>query len=122
MPMRHCRMRDRGRVRERGFTLFEVLISVLVLAIGLISAAALQLSAIRTTQQSSIQTAAMALAADMSDRMRNNDVVMGLPDGSNPYLRVDFTADQSLNAPAVFCNASQANCSAAELAEFEIYE
>ena len=106
-----------------GFTLIEVLISILVLAIGMFGAAALQLTAIRTTQQSSMHTAALSLASDIADNMRMNDVVMNLDDASNPFLKVaGFDATSPLSEPAKFCNLSSAVCSADELANFDIYE
>jgi type IV pilus assembly protein PilV len=110
-----------GRV-ARGFTLFEVLVSILVLALGMLAAAGLQLSAVRTSQQSSIHTLAMTLASDMADRMRSNDVAMDLDDSSNPFLAVNFQADQDLIEPAAYCNLSTSNCTPAQLAAFEIYE
>lgn len=105
-----------------GFTLFEVLVSILVLALGMLAAAGLQLSAVRTSQQSSIHTLAMSLASDMADRMRSNDVAMDQADGTNPFLAVNFQADQVLAEPAAFCNLVTSNCNPAQLATFEIYE
>ena len=105
-----------------GFALFEVLVSILVLALGMLAAAGLQLSAVRTSQQSSIHTLAMSLASDMADRMRGNDVAMDQADTSNSFLAVDFQADQAQTAPAVFCHLSNSNCTPAQLATFEIYE
>ena len=106
----------------RGFTLFEVLVSILILALGMLAAAGLQLSAIRTTQQSAMQTQALALASDMADRMRMNDAVMDQADAGNPFLAVNFNADQTLSDPGVFCNRDAANCTPSELATFEIHE
>ena len=119
--------RGRGeRLRSQrvagGFTLFEVLVSILVLALGMLAAAGLQLSAVRTSQQSSIHTLAMSLASDMADRMRSNDVAMDQDDSSNPFLNVNFQADQTLTAPDTFCNLVASNCTPAQLAAFEIYE
>ena len=50
---------------EHGFSLIEVLISVFVLAVGVIGAAGMQLTALRTTQQSVFQTKALHLATEM---------------------------------------------------------
>lgn len=111
----------RAQRTARGFTLFEVLVSILILALGMLAAASLQLSAIRTTQQSAMQTQALALASDIADRMRMNDVVMDQADASNPFLAVNYNADQSLSDPGVFCNRDAANCTPSELAAFEIH-
>ncbi len=105
-----------------GFTLFEVLVSILVLALGMLAAAGLQLSAVRSSQQSSIHTLAMSLASDMADRMRSNDVEMNKEDSDNPFLAVNFQADQALTEPAAYCNGSTTDCTTEQLATFEIYE
>lgn len=111
----------------RGFTLIEVLISILVLAIGMFGAAALQLGALRTTQQSSMHTAALALAADLADKMRMNTVATGKADADNAFLKIDFSASTStgeataIDKPAKFCNLTE-ECNADELAAFDIYE
>ena len=57
-----------GRNGRGGFALGEVLIAILVLGLGVIRAAALQLTAMRTTQQSAFQTAALQLAVEMPTR------------------------------------------------------
>lgn len=112
----------RRRQHVQGFTLFEVLVSILILAVGMLAAAGLQLSAIRTTQQSSMQTLAMSLAADMADRMRANDVIMNAPDATNPFLQVNLQSGQALSEPEKFCNLESAACTPTELANFEIYD
>ncbi len=55
-----------------GFTLIEVLVSVLVLSIGLLGLASLQATSLRYNNDSSAQTQAAYLASDMADRMRAN--------------------------------------------------
>ena len=55
-----------------GFTLIEVLVSVLVLSIGLLGLASLQANSLRFNSDSSVQTQATFLANDMADRIRAN--------------------------------------------------
>jgi type IV pilus assembly protein PilV len=57
---------------ESGFTLLEVLIALLVLAIGLLGLAALQTTGLRSNQMATSRTHATQLAYDISDRMRAN--------------------------------------------------
>jgi type IV pilus assembly protein PilV len=57
-----------------GFTLIEVLISVVVLAIGLLGMAALQMNGLRNNQSAYFRAQATQLAYDMADRMRTNIV------------------------------------------------
>jgi len=60
--------------KDSGFTLLEVLIALLVLAIGLLGLAALQTTGLRANQMASMRTLATQLAYDMTDRMRANEV------------------------------------------------
>ncbi len=55
-----------------GFTLVETLVAVLVLSIGLLGIAALQLSSLRSNSTATQRTQATFLAHDIIDRMRAN--------------------------------------------------
>jgi type IV pilus assembly protein PilV len=58
--------------RSRGFTLLEVLVSLLVLSIGLIGVAGLQLLGVSNSRDAYFRTQAVMLSYDISDRMRAN--------------------------------------------------
>jgi type IV pilus assembly protein PilV len=60
---------------QRGFALLEVLIAVVVLAIGLLGMAALQSSALRNNQSSLERTQAVVLSYSILDAMRANVAV-----------------------------------------------
>ncbi|KTB55734.1 type IV pilus modification protein PilV [Pseudomonas syringae] len=60
------------RHRQAGMTLIEVLVSVLILAIGLLGAAAIQLNALKYTDSSTMSSQASFIAYDMMDRIRAN--------------------------------------------------
>mgnify|MGYP001812258569 FL=1 len=64
--------RRAGRAQQSGFTLIEVLVSVLVLSIGLVGVAALQGVSLKNTQSAFMRSQATALAYDLADRMRAN--------------------------------------------------
>ncbi len=57
---------------QRGMTLIEVLVSVLILAIGLLGAAAIQLNALKYTDSATMSSQASFIAYDMMDRIRAN--------------------------------------------------
>lgn len=61
--------------RQRGFTLVESLVALLVLSIGLLGVAALQLQGLRDNSTAYQRTQATFLAQDIADRMRANRVV-----------------------------------------------
>jgi type IV pilus assembly protein PilV len=58
----------------RGFTLIEVLVTVIILAIGLLGIAGLQAIGLRYNQSALLRTQATQLAYDMADRMRTNNL------------------------------------------------
>ena len=60
--------------RESGFSLIEVLVALLVLSIGLLGLAMLQVQGMRFTNDSYQRTQATLLAYDLMDRMRANKV------------------------------------------------
>jgi type IV pilus assembly protein PilV len=55
-----------------GFTLIEVLIAMLILAVGLLGLAALQATSLRNNQSAYYRSQATQLAYDIADRMRAN--------------------------------------------------
>lgn len=59
-------------VVQKGFSLIEVLITVLILAIGLLGLASLQANSLVGSQQSYMRSQATSLAYDMTDRLRAN--------------------------------------------------
>jgi type IV pilus assembly protein PilV len=57
---------------QSGFTLIEVLVAIIVLAIGLLGLANLQTVSLHNDQSAYLRTQAIWLANDMADRMRSN--------------------------------------------------
>jgi len=62
----------RGPSRLQGFTLLEVLVSMLVLAIGLLGVAAMQLRGLQYNHDAYLRSQISVLAYDVADRMRLN--------------------------------------------------
>ncbi len=58
------------RVHERGSSLIEVLIAVVIISVGLLSVAALQTMALKSNQGSYYRSQATFLAYDLADRIR----------------------------------------------------
>ena len=59
---------------QAGFTLIEVLVSALILAIGLVGVAGLQAMSLKNNQAAYMRSQATALAYCVADRMRSNVV------------------------------------------------
>jgi type IV pilus assembly protein PilV len=105
-----------------GSTLVEVLVALLLLAVGLLGGSAMQLSSLRARHESALLSAATQLAASMAERMRANSTQMQALDADNPYLGLDYEAgplDEAGGAPACLGDTA---CSAAQLAQFDIAE
>jgi type IV pilus assembly protein PilV len=83
-----------------GFSLMEVLIAMLVLAVGLLGVAALQANALKTNQSAYLRTQATFLAYDMIDRLRANRAaalageyelnMSQTPASSGPFAELDL--------------------------------
>jgi type IV pilus assembly protein PilV len=58
--------------RQRGFTLIEILVTVVLVSVGLLGIAALQLTTLRSNQEAYVRSQASVLSADILDRMRAN--------------------------------------------------
>ena len=63
------------KANQRGTTLIETLVALLVLSIGLLGVAALQVNALQNNQMAHVRSQASVLAYDLADRMRANRAV-----------------------------------------------
>jgi type IV pilus assembly protein PilV len=69
---------------SRGFTLIEVLIAMVILAVGLLGIAALQAVGLRTNHSALLRSQATLFAYDMADRMRANTQGFAAGNYNNP--------------------------------------
>lgn len=65
MPLGHS-------FNNKGFTLLEVMVAVLILGIGLLGLAHLQITSLKHSQSAEFRSQASILATDLLDRMRAN--------------------------------------------------
>ena len=70
----HKRGHSLARRHDRGFTLVEALVALLVLSVGLLGIAALYVETLRASRMSLYRTQAVNFATDLADRMRANRV------------------------------------------------
>ena len=104
----------RPATHETGFTVIEVLISLLVLSVGMMGLASLQVVGLQNTQGGAQRAQAAFLAYDITDRMRSNPVAVT----AGGYNYVGEPGAAAVNA--VGCIGIAANCSAAQLAAFDL--
>ncbi|MEB0137382.1 type IV pilus modification protein PilV [Actimicrobium sp. CCC2.4] len=94
-----------------GFTLLEVLIALLVLALGVLGVLALLLSSVRVAQQVDAESVALQLASDMADQLRGRSNIMAL--AQFDYDTV--TSSPVSGMPATTCFGLAGACTATQL-------
>lgn len=104
------------RLKQHGLSLIEVLISVLILAVGLLGFAGLQTQAIRTNFDSLQRAKASALVEDLLDRMRANQAVAI----NTTQFERTLSATNPMAEPARDCSANV--CNVNDMAEWQLYE
>lgn len=98
--------------RNNGFTLLEVLVSVVVLAFGLLGLAGLQGTGLKNNRSALYRSQATMLAYDLADRMRSN--VLAVQAGTYVSALPNGTS-----RPA--CKTSS-GCTSTQMAENDIFE
>ena len=61
-----------SRQRQKGFSLVEVLVSVVILSVGILGVAGLQMLSLQQNRNSLFRADALLLGGDILDRMRAN--------------------------------------------------
>jgi len=117
----------RATTKNSGFSMIEVLITILIFAIGLLGVAAMQVQSLKGTADSGQRGKAVWLAQELTERMRANpDAVI-----AGNYVTGSTKAGACTAAPGKMCsnyfNGSSAveitaACSAAEMAAFDLWE
>lgn len=95
--------------KQHGFSLIEVLISIVILTIGLLGIAALQANSIRYNHSAQLRAIALAQAHSMADRLKANKA--GVQAGA--YNAISGIPAQST------CTAS---CSSNQIAQYDAYK
>ncbi|WP_243217631.1 type IV pilus modification protein PilV [Methylobacter sp. S3L5C] len=104
---RHFRVMN----KSAGFTLIEVLIAMVVLAVGLLGLAGLQATSLRNNQSAYTRSQATQLSYDLAERMRAN--IAG---------KVTYTSISPSSANANANCLTSTGCSPVEMAENDLYQ
>ena len=101
------RLPVRRSTLQTGFSLVEVLISIVILSFGLLGMVGLQAAAIQSNKEARLQSTAGVLARELAEMMRSNMVVsLGTTAATNPFL-VDV---RSAGTPAVMVPSNPSYC------------
>jgi len=96
---------------QRGIGLIEVLIAVVVMSVGFLAAARMQVEGMRFSQSAYYQSQAYFLANDMIDRMRSN--IPGV-------LANDYNSFETVKNPSPASCTGE--CTPSEIAALDLYE
>ncbi|MDH4425632.1 MAG: type IV pilus modification protein PilV [Acidovorax sp.] len=103
----HVRSRGTSPDRRRGFSLVEVLVSIVVLSFGLLGMVGLQAFALQSNREAKQQGQAAVLARELAEMMRGNKVVSTDPDAAdNPYLGTFAVGALTMGANAAYCSGA----------------
>ena len=108
---------------QRGFSLVEVLVSIVILSIGVLGAVGMQAAAMQSNREVRFQSIAGSLARELAEKMRGNHAVaIQTSAADNPYLLdTTLTASTALAVPSPNCYT--ASCpTATDIADWDIYE
>ena len=112
--------------KQFGVSLIEVLVSIVIAAIGLLALAGVNATSVKYTKLSQYRGTAALLATDMGERMRANKgsaVLGGAVNGDYAFSGTNFDAQVAAPAaPAKLCETVGVICSASELATYDLYQ
>ena len=100
-----------NRRKTAGFTMLEVMISIVILAFGLLGIAGLQAFALKNTHSASMRLTATELANDMIDRMKSNYIGVS----GDAYNKPDVSA---YKVGSVDCSSTA--CTPADVAQYDL--
>ena len=109
-----------------GFTMLEVLMSILIVGIGMLAVAGMQGRTLKTVREAETQGVAAMLAGEVADAMRANSYASINASGSvtedwSNYVETSYS-DHS-TAPSTLCNAATGSaCTSAQMAAYDLYQ
>lgn len=102
---------------QKGFTLIEVLVALMVLSVALLGLAHMQLAGLRFAQDGTYRTQAILLATDMYQRILANQAATGISGGTESYADNITAANTLVDFPLDCLNTP---CSATALANYDV--
>lgn len=107
-----------GNASEKGFYLLEVLISMVVIAIGMLGVASMLMVSHKASSSSYLRQQAIQCAYNMIDKMRANRQI-AINGGYNVSNLVSSGAPTPPSAPAVNCVTS--TCTSSQIATYDVW-
>ncbi len=99
-----------GACGQRGFTIVEAMVAMLVLSVGMLGIAGLYVTSLRASGSALFRTHAVNFAADMADRIR-----------ANPTAGIAYAGAAADNDCAGDPSTPASTCSSAQLAADDVF-
>jgi type IV pilus assembly protein PilV len=114
----------KGRLRRpSGFSLVEVLVSIVVLSFGLLGMAGMQAASLQANREARLQSSATVLARELAEKIRGNKIIGILTAAANPYLGSFNSVPLAATTPAYCLSVGATACaSATAIANAEMTE
>jgi type IV pilus assembly protein PilV len=103
--------------KHSGFTLIEVLIAMIILAVGLLGLAGLQATSLRNNQSAYNRSQATQLAYDIADRIRSN-----VDDANNYATSTYITVASTAAVIQTDCDSISTTCTTADMAQNDLFQ
>lgn len=100
-----------GSMKQHGFSMLEILITLVIIATALLGTAGLQVYAMRMGQSGQFRTQAVFLASDIAERMEANKTAA---------IAGNYVVAASSSPSAAATNCASAACDSANLASWDI--
>lgn len=100
---------------QTGFSLIEILISILILSIGLLGLGGLQLSSLKSANNAHFRTVASLSVTDLIDRMRSNPLGV-----QGNFYAANLGIQDCVIRLSKVCE-SDIKCGGEELAQYDLY-
>ena len=104
--------------QQKGFTLLESLIAILLVALGILGILGIQMRTLSNTQDTMRRSLSIRLVNDLSERIKNQ--TSGIANAGQ-YTTTWTNLAQPITAPATDCSANGATCSSTQLAQYDKY-
>jgi type IV pilus assembly protein PilV len=105
---------------ERGFSMVEVLVTILILALGFLGLAKMQAAGVSNTQVSRVRSLLALQAASLGATMRGNKAYWGTTPPTSFSVTGGQVTDNSSVLTATASCAETTNCTPAKMAAFEV--
>ncbi len=99
---------------ERGLTMIEVLVTLVIVSIGLLGAAAMVINGLESNRNAYLRTQASIVGYDMADRIRSN------PEQVASYAGFEFDSETDDVPDLPACFSSDNGCGPADLATADL--